>query len=286
MPLNPAPEAPAPGSPHSRTGRNLPVAIAVGVALAGAFFVVAAVSDWLVLAFFGLFVVIALVELGAALRLHTSAQPATGVTVAAALVMLFGTYAFGPSAQLLGLFGLFGGAVAAVLANKHRVAVVASLGATVLMGLWVAFLASFTGLLLARDDGVWYLMMAVGLTVTADISAYGWGSGFGRTKLAPRVSPSKSWEGFVGALVTVVVVAAIVAPLTVPGMTIAAAVVVGTALTVSATVGDLTESLVKRDLGVKDLGTILPGHGGVMDRVDAIIWCFPVAHLVLLLFGL
>lgn len=286
VPVKPAPEAPAPGGPSSRTGRNLPVAIAVGVAMAGAFFLVIALSDWLFLAFIGIFVVIALLELGAALRTYSPARPATAVTIAAALVMLFGTYAYGPSAQLLGLFLLIGGAVATVLVNTKREAVAASLGATAFMGLWIAFLPSFIGLLLARDDGIWYVMMAVGLTVTADISAYGWGSGFGRTKLAPHISPAKSWEGFVGALVTVIVVGAIVAPLTVPGMTVAAAVVVGIALTISATVGDLAESLVKRDLGVKDLGTILPGHGGVMDRVDAIVWSFPVAHLVLLLFGL
>jgi phosphatidate cytidylyltransferase len=262
------------------------VAIGVGVAMAAAFFVVIAVSDWLFLAFIGAFVVIALLELGSALRTHSPARPATAVTIAAALLMLFGTYAFGSTAQVLGLFLLFTGAVATVLGDKRREAVAASLGATALMGLWVAFLPSFIGLLLAREGGIWYVMMAVGLTVTADISAYGWGSGFGRTRLAPRVSPAKSWEGFLGALVTVVVTAAIVAPLTVPGMTVVAAVLVGMALTVSATVGDLAESLVKRDLGVKDLGTILPGHGGVMDRVDAIIWAFPVAHLVLLGLGL
>lgn len=291
MPIDPAPpdadqEPAAPGGPHARTGRNLPIAIGVGVAMAAAFVVVIAVSDWLFLAFIGAFVVIALLELGSALSTHSPARPATAVTIAAALLMLFGTYAFGPTAQVLGLFLLFTGAVAAVLGNKRRQAVAASLGATALMGLWVAFLPSFIGLLLAREGGIWYVMMAVGLTVTADISAYGWGSGFGRTRLAPRVSPAKSWEGFLGALVTVIVTAAIVAPLTVPGMTVVAAVLVGMALTVSATVGDLAESLVKRDLGVKDLGTILPGHGGVMDRVDAIIWAFPVAHLVLLGLGL
>ena len=108
----------------------------------------------------------------------------------------------------------------------------------------------------------------------------------GRHKLAPSVSPGKTWEGLVGGWLTVLLLAATVTTRTVPGVDLIPALVIGTGITIAATIGDLAESLVKRDLGLKDLGTVLPGHGGVMDRVDAILFCLPTAHLLLLAFGL
>ena len=155
------------------------------------------------------------------------------------------------------------------------------------MALWVPFLASYIGLLLARPDGGrWYLMMAIALAVTNDIGAYAFGNRSGRHKMAPSVSPGKTWEGLVGGWLTVLLLAATVTTRTVPGVDLIPALVIGTGITIAATIGDLAESLVKRDLGLKDLGTVLPGHGGVMDRVDAILFCLPTAHLLLLAFGL
>jgi phosphatidate cytidylyltransferase len=102
--------------------------------------------------------------------------------------------------------------------------------------------------------------------------------------MAPAVSPAKSWEGFAGGLATVLVVAATIVA-NVPGFDLALALVFGVACFLAGTAGDLAESMVKRDLGVKDLGGIVPGHGGIMDRADAVIFALPVAHAVLSAFG-
>jgi phosphatidate cytidylyltransferase len=150
--------------------------------------------------------------------------------------------------------------------------------------LWVPFLASYAGLLLARPEGHWYVMACVALSVSGDIGAYGFGYGFGKHKMAPSISPAKSWEGFAGGLLTVLVVAALITS-NVPGFDMALALIFGACCFLAGTAGDLAESMVKRDLGVKDLGGIVPGHGGIMDRADAVIFALPVAHLVLTAFG-
>lgn len=285
---------------HTGTlGRNLPVAIASGVALAVVFFGTLFWSPVVFLGFIAVLVVIGLLELDGAFRVH-GLRPATPVAIGAGLVMHFGAHAGGASAQALGLVLVVLGTLAWVLLDpggRGRVVgppdradvlgvgrITGNVGATCLMALWVPFLASFSALLLARDDGPWYVMAAVALAVTNDIGAFAFGSRFGRTKLAPTVSPSKSWEGFAGGIATVLVLAALVTA-RVPGFDLPTALVFGLGVAVAGTVGDLAESLVKRDLGIKDLGTIIPGHGGIMDRVDAIIFALPTAHLVLLALG-
>lgn len=280
----PAPE-PVPERRRRGAGRDLPVAIAVGLALAALFLGTLAWSPWAFLVFVALLIVVGLVELDGALRSH-GLRPATPVAVAAGLIAHFGAYASGPEAQALALVVLvFGGSVW-VLLDRHRERAAANVGATLLMALWVPYLASFIGLLLAREGGRWYLMMAIALTVTNDIGAYAFGNRWGRHRLAPSVSPAKTWEGFFGGLATVLVMAALVSARTVPGVEVVPALVIGTGIAVAATVGDLAESLVKRDLGVKDLGRVLPGHGGVMDRVDAILFALPTAHFLLRTFDL
>ena len=266
-------------------GRDLPVAIGVGLVLAALFLGTLAWSPWAFLAFVAVLIVVALVELDGALRAQ-GLRPATPVAAAAGLVAFFGAYAAGADAQVLALAVLVVGATAWVLLDAVGERAVTSLGATFLVALWVPFLASFIGLLLARDGGRWFVMMAIALTVTNDIGAYGFGNRWGRHKLAPSVSPGKTWEGFVGGLATVLLMAALVSTRTVPGLDLVPALVIGAGIAVAATVGDLAESLVKRDLGVKDLGRVLPGHGGVMDRVDAILFGLPTAHLLLRLFDL
>lgn len=280
-------------------GRNLPVAIASGLALAGVFLTTLFLSPLLFMVFMAVLAVIALLELDGAFRLH-GLRPATPVAVGAGLIMLFGTYAGGASAQSLGLVLLVLGTLAwslidpgprddaegvAARAGLGVGRITGNVGATCFMTLWVPFLTSFVALLLNRENGAWYVMAAVALAVTNDIGAFAFGSRFGRNKMAPSVSPGKSWEGFAGGIATVLVLAALVTAQA-PGFDLPLALVFALGVAVAATMGDLSESLVKRDLGVKDLGTIIPGHGGIMDRVDAIIFALPTAHLVLLTFGL
>lgn len=282
---NPAEGDPGGGPRSSRAGRNLPLAIASGVVLAGLFLLMLWLNDYAFLAFVAIIVIIGLLEVAIAFR-ERGLRPATPVAIGAGLVMFFGAYAVGPVGQAFGLVLLVFGALTWTLWDRGRGDVTASLGATFLMTLWVPFCGSFIGLLLDRPDGAWYVMAVVALTVTADIGAYAWGSQFGRHKLAPSVSPGKSWEGLLGALVTVLVVAAFVTAPLVPSLNLREALVLGVGVVLAGTLGDLSESLVKRDLGVKDLGRVLPGHGGIMDRVDALIFTLPTAHLILLAFGL
>ncbi len=272
-------------APRRSAGRDLRAAITVGVVLAIAFFVTLFLSDLAFLTFVAVVVIVALLELDHAFRARDT-KPATVVAVAAGLVALYGGYLDGPPAQVLGLVVAVFGAMVWTLLDPARHRPVASLGMTMLMVCWVPFLASFLGLLLARDDGARYVIMTIALVVANDIGAYAVGHRIGRHKLAPTVSPGKSWEGFVGGLLVVLVIAAAGLPWLLPAVEVGTALVIGAALTVAATVGDLAESLVKRDLGIKDLGTILPGHGGVMDRVDAMLFALPTAHLVLLALGL
>jgi phosphatidate cytidylyltransferase len=277
-----------PGDPPRKErrdlGRNLPVAIASGLALAIVFVGSLVVSPWAFLVVVFALIGTAILELDVAFRTQ-GWRPATPVVIGASAVLLFGTYANGASAQSLGLVLLLLGAMTWTLFDRRRQRSAASLGVTMLMGLWLPFLASYASLMLARPEGMWYVLAAVALSVTNDIGAFGFGSGFGRRKLAPSISPAKSWEGTLGGYLTVLVVAGLITA-RLPGFELTLALVFGLAVALASTIGDLAESLVKRDLGVKDLGRIVPGHGGIMDRADAIIFALPAAHLVLLAFGL
>ena len=126
-------------------------------------------------------------------------------------------------------------------------------------------------------------MTYVLVTVASDTGGYAVGVLRGRTPMAPSLSPKKSWEGFAGSVVTSAVVGALAVTLLLDGAWWAGAVV-GAVAAAFATVGDLAESAIKRDLGIKDMGSILPGHGGVMDRLDSLVVTAPVCWALLRLF--
>ncbi len=135
---------------------------------------------------------------------------------------------------------------------------------------YVAFLGSMAVLLLQADRGEWWVFSLVLLAVSVDIGAYASGVTLGKHKMTPRISPNKTWEGFAGAAVAAIaagVLAAIFA-LQQPWWV---GVVLGVVVLLTATGGDLTESLIKRNLGVKDMSTWIPGHGGFLDRLDSVL---------------
>jgi len=137
----------------------------------------------------------------------------------------------------------------------------------------------------SHDQGSWLVLLLVAIVACADIGAYFAGKRFGRHRLAATVSPGKSWEGFVGGLFASVIFALIVGQVWAPTERLwLLALVAPTALV--SVVGDLLESMVKRHRGVKDSGLILPGHGGVLDRVDGITAAVPVFALTLLITGM
>jgi len=270
-------------------GRNLPLAIVVGASLAVVFLGALTIGAYVFLTFIAILVVVAQIELDHAFRVH-GLNPATPVAVGAGLVMLYGAYVSGPAAQTVGIVALVLGAMVWTLLDSRRHDVAFSLGATFLGGLWVPFLASYIALLLRGGerfgDGRVLVAVVIALTVANDIGAYAFGNRLGRHKMAPNVSPGKTWEGFAGGLVTVLGVAGLGVTRVVPELGVLGALVLGAGVVAAATLGDLSESLVKRDLGIKDLGRILPGHGGVMDRVDAMLFTLPVAYGILVALGL
>jgi phosphatidate cytidylyltransferase len=145
---------------------------------------------------------------------------------------------------------------------------------------YVPFLAGFAVLMLREDDGVGRVVLFLLVTAASDTGGYVAGVLTGRHPMAPSVSPKKSWEGVAGSLVTAVLVGWLAGDALV-GLAPWQGVLLGVGAVVTATVGDLGESMVKRDLGIKDMGSLLPGHGGFMDRLDSLLPTAPVVHLVL-----
>jgi phosphatidate cytidylyltransferase len=148
------------------------------------------------------------------------------------------------------------------------------------VAIYLPFLAGFAVLMLADPDGPKRVLSFIAVTVASDIGGYVSGVLFGRRPMAPSVSPKKTWEGFAGSVVCCLAVGVGCLVLVLDGRWWVG-LVLGGATAVTATLGDLGESLLKRDLGMKDMGNLLPGHGGLMDRLDSLLPTAPIAYLVL-----
>lgn len=275
--------APAAHQGSRRGGRNLPAAIAVGVVLAALFVGSLLVDPWALTAVVIAVTALATWEAGTRLA-ETDRVVARPVLVVAAVLTGVATHVLGVQGQLLGVLVLVLGAFAWELASAPRQRVVAKLGTTVMLGLWVVFLASYAILLITRDEGGAAAILAVaGGAILGDIGAYAVGRLVGRTRIAPTVSPNKTWEGLVGGLATAAVAGWFVLPLVDEVLfgdpVVAAAVAALAAL--AGFFGDLAESMVKRDVGLKDLGAMLPGHGGMLDRIDGLLFALPVGYYTL-----
>lgn len=135
---------------------------------------------------------------------------------------------------------------------------------------YVPFLTSMALILLSRDNGEWWVLSFVAIAVAADTCAYASGLAFGKHPMAPRISPKKTWEGFAGAVAGALLVGVLMSifALHLPWW---AGLILGGSILLSATLGDLGESMLKRDLGIKDMSSWLPGHGGVLDRLDSLL---------------
>ncbi|WLW51905.1 phosphatidate cytidylyltransferase [Streptomyces sp. YU58] len=156
--------------------------------------------------------------------------------------------------------------------------------AGVFAAFYVPFLATFVAMMLTADDGASRVLTFLLLTVVSDTGAYAVGWRFGRHKLAPRISPGKTREGLLGAVSFAMVAGALCMEFLIDDGTWWQGLLLGLAVAASATLGDLGESMIKRDLGIKDMGTLLPGHGGIMDRLDSLLPTAPVVWLLLVLF--
>lgn len=144
-----------------------------------------------------------------------------------------------------------------------------------LLQLYVPLMAALAVMLVRQDHGEYWLLTILAIAVACDTGAYASGLAFGKHPMAPRISPKKTWEGFAGAAAAALIVATAMAVLllSVPWW---AGLIIGLAVLGSATLGDLGESMIKRDLGIKDMSSWLPGHGGVLDRLDSLLLSMPV----------
>ena len=263
-----------------RAGRNLPAAIVVGLLLIG--LVVASLLVYRPL-FVVLVTAVALLgvrELDEALRVARYSIPLPPLLLAAGLVPL--AYWAGPSALAVG----FAAAVGLVLLWRSvgpPQDALRDVAGGVFIIAYVPVLAAVPALMLAEPDGAYRVLTYVLVTVASDTGGYVAGVLRGRTPMAPSLSPKKSWEGFAGSVGLSAVVGVLALTLLLGGPWWAGALV-GAVAACFATVGDLAESSVKRDIGIKDMGSLLPGHGGIMDRLDSLLVTAPVCWALLRLF--
>ena len=168
------------------------------------------------------------------------------------------------------------------LLGAERDRPVVNIAVSLLVFGYAAMAASSAALLLRPRDGVGLLFAAIACTVGYDVVGYFVGSFLGRNKLAPEISPNKTVEGLAGGMLGAVLVGAVVFGKITwhPWTTLAHGAMVGLVVAVAAPLGDLVESMMKRDLGMKDMGTLLPGHGGVLDRIDSMLFSVPAVFLL------
>lgn len=271
-------EAAPPAPPAGRAGRNLPVAIAVGLLLGAAVLVPVYTYKPVFVGVVALFAALGTAELVGSLRAGGLAAPLPPLVAGSTAMIVL--------AYLRGLPALTVAALLTVVAvTLWRVVeppdgLFTDLAGAYFALAYVPFLAAFTMLLLAPADGANREVAFVATVVCSDVGGYATGVLAGRHPLAPAISPKKSWEGLAGS-----VVACSAAGAAFFGLLLHAppyeGVCYGLAVVCTAVLGDLGESMIKRDLGVKDMGTLLPGHGGVLDRVDALLLTAPVAWLLL-----
>lgn len=284
-------EVPAePAVRKSRAGRDLPAAIMVGVALAAAVVLTLLYWNWGFVLLITAMLVLGTIELHDALKrigMNSALWPIMVGTVA----VMCGSYAAaahqGPStlpwhSVLLGLLGstvlaaliwrMPGGAAGYV---KDTAASLFTIG-------YIPLLGSFASLILAAPNGAAKMSTLLLTVMAVDTGGYAVGARLGRHPMAPTISPKKTWEGMAGSvlLASVVAVLLTVYVLNAPwwiGLVLAFCIVA------AATCGDLIESLIKRDVGIKDMSSFLPGHGGMMDRLDSMLGCAPAAWLIIFL---
>ena len=271
-----------PASPATgRAGRNLPVAIAVGVGLG---VIVIALLVFLRQGFVAVIVAAigaSIWEMRSTLATH-NINLAWPPLLAGAVATIVLTWWYGHTAQVIGVVLT----ALAILVWRFRAGAagyLADVTASMFLLVYLGLFASFATLLIRPEDGSGRILLFLIPVVCSDVGGYAAGVLFGKHPMAPTISPKKSWEGFAGSLLLAATGGAIAIELLLhhpwwQGL------LIGLALALTATAGDLAESLIKRDLGVKDMGTLLPGHGGVMDRLDSLLPSAVIAWCLLQLF--
>jgi phosphatidate cytidylyltransferase len=273
------------GTPGARTpvraGRNLPAALGVGVVLGGLALVTLFTVKAIFLAYMAAAVGIALWELSRALGTRDIRLPLVPVAAGGAAAVAL-AYWWGERA-LVACIALTVIAIMAWRLPGGTVGYLRDVTAGVFALAYLPLMAGFIALMLAAPDGSRRTLILLILTVCSDVGGYFVGILVGRHPMVPVISPKKTWEGFAGSALACLVAGAIALPLLLHG-SVWQGLLLGVAALLAATLGDLTESMIKRDLEIKDMGTVLPGHGGILDRIDSLALAAPVVWLLLLVF--
>ena len=271
-----------------KAGRPLWQAIVAGLLLGGVFL---ASLLWLVelfVVFVTALVVVAVFELATALRTKgrlRSRWPLVGLY--GAMVPL--AFYFGPEGQLWAFLGAI--ALVAIIRALRPLfdkpslqSTLPDIGVAIMVLGYVPFLAGFAVAIAALPGGQLWVLAGVVIVVAVDTGAYVTGLSFGRTPMAPKISPKKTWEGFAGSLIAALIAGSLLGTLML-GLPLWVSLLLGAVLVGSATLGDLVESLIKRDLEIKDISSWLPGHGGFLDRLDSMLPSMAMLYVMVQIFG-
>jgi phosphatidate cytidylyltransferase len=278
----------ATANPYGRAGRNLPAAIGVGIGL----------GAWIVLSLLyfkpGFVALLALALVLGSVELYQAFRRQMQMT-AAIVPIAVGTVAIATGSYLAGEQKPVVFSTTSVLLASLALTVLAALiwrmpngapgfvrdvAASLAIIAYVPLLGSFAALMLAGQHGGARVVTFLLIVVMNDVGGYVAGVLFGKHQMAPKISPKKSWEGLAGSVVFGIMAGVLMAiyGLHVPFWV---GIVLGACLVAVGTCGDLIESMIKRDLGIKDMSSFLPGHGGVMDRLDSLLLAAPVAWLIM-----
>ncbi len=266
------------------SGRDMRVAIISGVLLGAVGLICFAAGTVATLIVVTLVVLLATAEAYAAFR-RAQYHPATLLGLVAVLSLMIETYNKGVAALPLVLVLVVAGSFIWYLARVEPAAdPVSGMVSTVFVFVWVGAFGSFAALLLNPNlfpdrHGIAFILAAVIVTVADDVASLLVGSAMGRHQLAPSISPNKSWEGLIGGAVAAILVSVIVVHFIHP-WTVGKALLYGVVVAIVAPLGDLSQSMIKRHLGLKDMGRLLPGHGGVLDRFDGLLFVLPATYFV------
>lgn len=281
--------APPPAGTHSppvTAGGNLTAAVVVGLLLGGLVLGAIALGERVALGLLVVALLIAAAEWFAALR-HAGYHPPTLVGFVAVGALPLAAYWRGADGMVLVLvFALFGAGLW-YLSGVGRDRMLPNLGVTLLGIVYIGVTGAFGGLLLDRPDGAELVLTAVILTAAHDIGAFAVGRAAGRTPLS-KSSPNKTVEGLIGGTILTIAAALVfisileIGPFGDASGSRSDGVVLGIVVAAVAPVADLLESALKRDLGIKDMGALLPGHGGMLDRIDALLFVLPATYFAAL----
>ncbi|WP_420821574.1 phosphatidate cytidylyltransferase [Pseudonocardia acidicola] len=270
---------PAGPSRSARLGRNLFAAIAVGLGLGAVILAALLLVREVFIVVLAVAAAVGTWELAGALRRGAGISVPLPVLLVGGQAMVWLSWPFG----LSGLAVSFAVTALASLLWRMREGAahyLRDISAALFTAAYVPLFVSFATLLVVPSDGVGRVLTFMICVVASDVGGYAAGVMAGKHPMAPTISPKKSWEGFAGSQIAGMVAGALCVTLLLHGAWWLGALT-GAVLVVAATLGDLIESMIKRDLGIKDMGSLLPGHGGLMDRLDSLLPAAFVSWLLL-----